>query len=447
MTDSHAWFSRMRFGLFVHFGLYSTLARHEWVMTTERTSPEEYEKNAAYFDPDRFDAADIARSARQAGMRYAVLTTKHHEGFAMFDTALSDYNSMATCGRDFVAEFVQACRAEGLRVGLYHSLIDWHHPDFTIDQHHPLRDRADVAQLNAGRDMARYRAYLHGQVRELLTNYGQIDYLFFDFTYPDPMDGKPGKGPQDWDSAGLLAMVRELQPGIVVNDRLGIPGDLVTPEQYQPDAPMQRDGAEVLWEACQTLNGSWGYDRDNLDFKSPDLLVRMLVDTVSKNGNMLLNIGPDRRGAITPVDRSSLAALGEWMQLHEGSVIGAGAAGIPAPSGTVFTRRADRLYLHLLHWPFGHVHLPDMAGKVGFARFLHDGSQVRCSEIDPEQQAMNTIPGGQPPGTLTLNLPTAQPPVAVPVIELFLTTDGMAGIAEDRTEDIAADGMERATED
>src|SRR5699024_1451019 len=345
------------------------------------------------FDPDRFDAADIARSARQAGMRYAVLTTKHHEGFAMFDTSLSDYNSVATCGRDFVAEFVQACRAEGLRVGLYHSLIDWHHPDFTIDQNHPLRDRPDVAQLNAGRDMARYRAYLHGQVRELLTHYGQIDYLFFDFTYPDPMDGKPGKGPEDWDSAGLLAMVRELQPGIVVNDRLGIPGDLVTPEQYQPDAPMQRDGAEVLWEACQTLNGSWGYDRDNLDFKSPDLLIRMLVDTVSKNGNMLLNIGPDGRGAITPVDRRSLAALGDWM------------------------------YLHLLHWPFGHVHLPDMAGKVNFARFLHDGSEVRRSEIDPDQQAMNTIPGGQPPGTLTLNLPTAQPPVAVPVIELFLTEE------------------------
>src|SRR5699024_12419991 len=116
---------------------------------------------------------------------------------------------------------------------------------------------------------------------------------------------------------------------------------------------------------------------------------------------------------------------------------------LPPPSPT---RRSSDL-LHLLHWPFGHVHLPDMAGKVGFARFLHDGSQVRCSEIDPDQKAMNTIPGGQPPGTLTLNLPTAQPPVAVPVIELFLTTDGMAGIAEDRTEDIAADGMERATED
>lgn len=414
------WFTHDRFGLFIHFGLYSPLARHEWVMTNERTAPQEYEKNAAYFDPDRFDAAEIARSARQAGMRYAVLTSKHHEGFAMYDTALSDYNSVATFGRDIVAEFVSACRAEGLRVGLYHSLIDWHHPDFTIDQNHPLRDREDVEELNQGRDMARYRQFLHGQVRELLTNYGQIDYLFFDFTYPDAIGGMAGKGPEDWDSAGLLAMVRELQPGIIVNDRLGIPGDLVTPEQYQPDAPMQRDGVDVRWEACQTLNGSWGYDRDNLAFKSPDLLVRMLVDTVSKNGNMLLNIGPDGRGAITPVDRESLARLGEWMDLHEQSVIGAGPTEYAAPSGTVLTRRGSRLYVHLLHWPFGHVHLPDLAGNVGFARFLHDGSQVATTQIDPDQQAMNMTPGGQPPGTLTLTLPTVRPEVAVPVVELFL---------------------------
>src|SRR5699024_10605406 len=202
----------------------------------------------------------------------------------MYDTAMSEYNSVATFGRDIVAEFVAACRAEGLRVGLYHSLSDWHHPDFTVDWYHPRRDRPEDAALNEGRDMSRYRDFLHGQVRELLSNYGRIDYLFFDFTFPETKDGWAGKGPPDWDSEGLLAMARELQPGIVVNDRLGIPGDLVTPEQYQPDAPMQREGDDVAWEACQTLNGSWGYDRDNLAFRSPDLLVRMLVDTVSKNG-------------------------------------------------------------------------------------------------------------------------------------------------------------------
>lgn len=424
VTGEGGWFTHDRFGLFVHFGLYSGLARHEWVMTRERTPAQEYEKNAEFFDPDRFDAKAIARAAKDAGMRYAVLTAKHHEGFALWDSALSDYNSMATAGRDLVREFVEAVRAEGLRVGLYFSVIDWHHPDFTIDYHHPLRDLPDARERNKTRDMNRYREYLHGQAREVLTNYGRLDYLFFDFTYPEARDGWEGKGPGDWDAAALLAMTRELQPGIVVNDRLGIPGDLVTPEQYQPDAPMRRNGEEVVWEACQTLNGTWGYHRDNLDFKPPDLLVRMLVDTVSKNGNLLLNIGPDGRGAIPPRDDERLTAVGRWMDLHARAVIGAGATQIPAPPGTVLTRREDRLYLHLLVWPFGHLHLRDMADKVRYARFLHDGSEVQRSRIEPGQQAWNTTPGGQPPGTLTLHLPVQRPQVEVPVIELILEAQG-----------------------
>jgi alpha-L-fucosidase len=420
----HDWFTEGRFGLFIHFGLYSLLGRHEWVMTNERTSPQEYERLAELFDPDRFDAPALARAARRAGMRYAVLTAKHHEGFALYGTELSDYNSVTACGRDLVREFVEAFRAEGLRVGLYYSLLDWHHPDFTIDYHHPLRDLPDARERNDVRDMAQYRQYLHGQVRELLTHYGTVDYLFYDFTYVEPRDGWDGKGPDAWDSAGLLDLTRELQPGIIVNDRLWIPADVVTPEQYQPDEPMTRDGAEVPWEACQTLNGSWGYDRENLGYKSPDLLIRMLADTVSKNGNLLLNVGPDGRGGIAPRDTASLEAIGDWMTLHERAVIGAGAAGLAAPSGTVLTRNGDRLYLHLFTWPFGHVHLRGLAGKVRFARLLDDGAEIRTSEISPDQQAWNTELGGQPAGTLTLHLPTVRPEVAVPVIELFLEPEG-----------------------
>lgn len=419
MSSSHDWFTHDRFGLFVHFGLYSTLARHEWVMTLEQTPAEEYERNAIYFDPDLFDARAMARAAKDAGMRYAVLTAKHHEGFAMFDSALTNYTSVKLFGRDIVREFVDACRAEGLRVGLYYSLIDWHHPDFVIDYHHPLRNHADAKALNERRNMARYREFLHGQVRELLSGYGEIDYLFYDFTYDESRDGWEGKGPRDWDAEELMRLTRELQPGIVVNDRLGIPGDLVTPEQYQPDEPMRRDGDAVTWEACQTLNGSWGYDRDNVDFKTPDLLVRMLIDSVAKDGNMLLNIGPDGRGAVTPRDLGTLAAIGEWMRLHEASIIGAGPSTVQAPPGTAITQRGDRLYLHLLHWPFGHVHLRDLAGRIGFARFLHDGSEVLSSTADPEQHAWNTTPGGQPAGTLTLHLPVTRPDVLVPTIELF----------------------------
>ncbi|UFU07194.1 alpha-L-fucosidase [Ruania halotolerans] len=414
------WFTAARFGLFVHFGLYSVAARHEWVMTREQIPLNEYERYAQVFDPDRFDARAIARAARSAGMGYAVLTTKHHDGFALWNSGVSDYTSMQACGRDLVAEFAEACRAEGLRVGFYHSVIDWHHPDFTIDCHHPRREDGDLTELNSGRDMARYREYLHAQVRELLTGYGPVDYLFYDFTYPDGMNGLPGKGAQDWDAEALLALTRELQPGIIVNDRLGIGGDLVTPEQYQPDGPMTSGGVPVLWEACQTMNGSWGYDRDNLEFKSADLLVRMLVDSVAKGGNLLLNVGPDGRGALTPQDSATLAEIGTWMDLHAQSVIGAGPSEVPPPPGTALTRRDDRLYLHLLTWAFGHVHLPGLAGKVRFARFLHDGSEVARTEFDPGQQAWNTTPGGQPPGTLTLQLPTIRPDVLHPVIEIIL---------------------------
>jgi alpha-L-fucosidase len=424
VNPAHAWLTHARLGMFVHWGLYSLAARHEWVMSREFTPLAEYERYATHFEADRYDPRAWAKAAKGAGMEYVVLTTKHHEGFCLWDSALTDYKATNTpFGRDAVAEFVDAVRAEGLRVGFYHSLIDWHHPDFTIDGLHPRREDADVAAQNAGRDMARYREYLHGQVRELLTGYGQVDYLFFDFSYPDGLGHHaqlPGKGAPDWDADNLLAMVRDLQPGIIVNDRLGIPGDLITPEQYQPDGPMERDGVPVVWEACQTLNGSWGYDRDNDDYKSPDLLVRMLIDGVAKDGNLLLNVGPTGRGDLDPRAVESLAGIGAWMDRHARSIRGAGATDFTPPPDARYTRAGNRLYLHLFAWPFGHLQLPGLAGKVTYAQFLHDSSEVAYSEIDPDQAGWNTTPDGPAPGTLTLTLPTRRPDVAVPVVELFL---------------------------
>lgn len=415
----HSWFSQDRFGLFIHFGLYSTLARHEWVMTHEMIPTEDYARRAPFFDPDLFDATEYARRAKAWGVKYAVLTAKHHEGFAMYDTELSDYSITTHTGRDLVAEFAAAMRAQGIKVGLYYSLIDWHHPDFTVDWIHPQREAAP--SINDGRDMARYREFLHGQVRELLTNYGRIDYLFFDYTYPETKKGWAGKSAADWDAQGLLKMVRSLQPQILVNDRLGIPGDLVTPEQYQPDAPMRSGDTELVWEACQTLNGSWGYDPTNYDLKTPEALLTLLVDSVSKNGNLLLNVGPNGRGALPAADLDRLGAIGTWLDLHGASVYGAGASSIPAPPGTVLTQRGNRAYLHVLAWPFVHIHLQGMADKIAHARFLHDGAEVPMTEIDPNQEAVATIPGGQPAGTLTLTLPVRRPEVLLPVIELFLT--------------------------
>lgn len=424
-NDSSQWFTHDRFGMFIHWGLYALPARHEWVMNYERISKDAYEKYFDYFEPDLYDPETWASAAKDAGMKYVVLTTKHHEGFCLWDTKLTDYKAPNTmAGRDLVRPFVDAVRAAGLKVGFYHSLIDWHHPDFLVDGRHPNRDAEDAEQQNIGRDMEKYREYLHGQVRELLTDYGRIDYLFFDFSYKGDPRGEVwgAKGRDDWGSEELLAMCRELQPGILVNDRLDIPGDFVTPEQYQPSGPMTVDGKEVLWEACQTLNGSWGYFRDNDNYKSPDLLVRMLVDGVSKNGNLLLNVGPTGRGVFEDEAVDSLSQIGKWMRFHSRSVYGAGASSFTPPPDARYTQRGNRLYLHLFAWPFEHVNLPGLAGKVEYAQLLNDASEVFMEEIDPNAVGLYTGVGAQAPGTLTLTLPVVRPEVMVPVVELFLTS-------------------------
>jgi alpha-L-fucosidase len=416
-------FMNDRLGMFIHFGLYALAGRHEWVQNRERIHPDTYAKYFEHFDPDLFDAADWARRCKQAGMKYAVLTTKHHEGFCLWDTQYGDYKITNTpFGRDLVREFVDAFRAEGIKIGFYHSLIDWHHRDFIVDGLHPLRDEENVPELNEDRDMARYREYLHNQVRELLTGYGEISYLFYDFSYPEHLMPQifNNKGKDDWGSVELMALTRELQPGIVINDRLDIPGDLVTPEQYQPAGPMRRDGELVAWEACQTINGSWGYYRDNTLFKTPEMLVRMLVDGVSKGGNLLFNIGPTGRGDFDPVSAEILTDLGEWTRVHGRSIYGAGPSDYTPPTDCRYTQRGDRLYLHLFAWPFEHVHLPGLAGKVAYAQLLNDASEIAFSSSDPDAAAQNTTMGGQPAGTLTLTLPIRQPAVAVPVVELFL---------------------------
>ncbi|MEU7854713.1 alpha-L-fucosidase [Nonomuraea sp. NPDC049141] len=410
-------FREQRFGLFIHWGLYALAARHEWVKQREGLTDEQYQPYFEHFDPDLFDPDAWAEAAAGAGMRYMVLTTKHHDGFCLWDSALTDYSVAGTPhGKDLVGPIVEAFRGRGLGVGFYHSLLDWHHPDFPIDGLHPAWREG---LTNNDRDITKYQAYLHGQVEELLTRYGRIDTMWFDFSYTNRRrNGKltPGaKGAADWRSEELAALVRRLQPDIMINNRLEIPGDFTTPEQFQPAAAP----AEV-WEACQTLNGSWGYDRDNLDYKSVDLLVRMLVDSVSKNGNLLLNVGPDGRGAFDPRALETLRGIGDWMRLHGRSIYGAGPSTFEAPPDCRYTQRGDRLYVHLLAWPYRHLHLPGLAGKVRYAQLLNDASEIRRLVPDPAVDSGNSQLGTLPPETLTLQLPVQRPDVAVPVIELFL---------------------------
>lgn len=423
-TGQSDWFVRDRFGLFIHWGIYALPARHEWVKQRERISDADYQKYFDHFDPDLYDPAAWAAAAKAAGMRYAVLTTKHHDGFCLWDSALTDYKASQTpAGRDLVREFVDAFRAAGLKIGFYHSLIDWHHPQFPVDGLHPRRDDLAFREANAGREIRNYAAYLHGQLRELLTNYGRIDILWLDFSYSSRDYGwSKGKGKEDWQSEQLVAMVRELQPRILLNNRAEVGGDFATPEQFQPRRWVHEEGRPVVWEACQTLNGSWGYDRDNLDWKSPALLLRMLVDSVSKGGNLLLNVGPTGRGEFDPRALATLAEIGAWTRLHGRAIYGATQSDYVLPPGIDgrLTQRGNRLYLHLFAWPFKHVHLDGLAGKVAYAQLLNDASEIGLIEGGRQPEGGNTTVRDMGSETLTLVLPVQPPAVAIPVIELFL---------------------------
>ena len=436
-ADRLDWWREARFGMFIHYGLYATASKGEWTKSIDRVSDEAYDVYRRTFDPDLFDAAEWARAAKAAGMKYVVLTTKHHDGFCMWDSAFTDYKITNTpFGRDWLKEVVKAFRAEGLRIGFYHSLIDWHHPDFTIDNLHPARpeslgghwaSRWHVpsaaaneglwAKANAGRDMAKYRAYLKNQVRELLTKYGPVDILWFDYSYEEC--GK-GKGAADWDAEGLVKLARSINPNIIFNDRLarndeerkalaalGCCGDFVTPEQNKPDAWPMRDGRRVPWETCQTFSGSWGYNRDELTWKSDYQLIELLVNVVSKGGNLLMNVGPTARGRFDDRARKGLAAYARWMDVNARSVYGCTQAPeeFVAPSGTLLTYNPEsrRLYLHLLDYPFGTVEVP-FADRVLLARFLHDGSEVPLS-------------------ARRLRLPVVRPDVTLPVVELILQSE------------------------
>jgi len=420
-TADTSWFVHDRFGLFVHWGLYALAARHEWVKNRECISDEDYERYFEHFCPDLYDPRIWAREARGAGMKYFVVTTKHHEGFCLWDSALTDYKATNTpWGKDVLRPMIEAFREEGFKVGFYHSLLDWHHPEFPIDGLHPMRDDEAFRESQKDRDIRKYAEYLHGQVRELLTQFGKIDIMWLDFSYPHFDWGwSKGKGKDDWQSEKLLKMVRELQPDIIVNNRADLAGDFVTPEQYQPAGPLEVDGRPVLWEACQTLNGSWGYDRDNRDWKSTDMLIRMLVDAVSKGGNMLLNVGPNARGEFQGEAIERLRGIGEWMRLHSRSIYGCGPSEFIAPADCRYTQNGNRLYLHFFAWPFGHVHLPGLAGRVEYAQLLNDASEIGMQVPRSDQWPDNTTVRATQ-GTLTLKLPVQKPPVAVPVVELFL---------------------------
>jgi alpha-L-fucosidase len=412
------WWTDARFGMFIHWGLYSEAARHEWVKHNEHLTNEQYQKYFDHFDPDHFDPQKWARQAKTAGMKYAVLTTKHHEGFCLFDSKFTDYKAPNTgAKRDLVKEYVAAFRAQGIKVGFYYSLLDWHHPDYTIDELHPQsptdKSEKEYAHLNKGRDMAKYREYLRNQITELLTNYGKIDILWLDFSFPRK-DGH-GKGKDDWGSVELLKLIRKLQPGIIVDNRLDLGNyedgaDFVTPEQVSSKELEQYKGK--TWETCQTFSGSWGYYRDENTWKTHRQLLDLLITSVSNGGNLILNVGPTARGEFDYRATNALDSMAYWMHANSKAIYNCTYAPaefkVPDSTKLTYNPQTKRLYVHIYDYPAnGKLILPGYNNKVKYAQFLNDDSELKY-----------VLAGN---GTdLELILPKNKPHYEIPVVELFV---------------------------
>ena len=386
------WYQQARFGMFIHWGIYAIPARGEWVRSVEEMPEEEYMSFFEEFDPIDFQPKKWAKAAKDAGMKYAIMTAKHHDGFCLFDSELTDFKATNTkAGKDLVKEYLEAFREEGLKVGLYYSLLDWHHPDYPHykDQNHPMRNCE--AQKDVDRDFNRYLDYMHGQVRELCTRYGKLDIMWFDFSYGE-LRGEA------WRATELVNMVRSYQPDIIIDNRLEVSGegfgslatdnpsvfagDFVSPEQIIPPQGLKSEsGRDLVWEACITMNDNWGYCAKDKNFKPASTIIKKLVECVSKNGNLLLNVGPDARGNIPEESLEILREIGIWMKKNSASIYGCKGSGLPKPENGRITGRGNKLFYHVMENAIGSVPLYGVSKNlVKSVRLLSDGSELKVAD-------------------------------------------------------------------
>ena len=365
------WWHAARYGMFIHWGLYCVIGQAEWALEMEGIPIPQYEILAKNFHPRPNAAREWAALARRAGQKYMVMTTKHHEGFCMFDTKLTDYCAPRQGpGRDLVREYVEAARAEGLRVGFYYSLMDWHHPDGATC-------KTDEAARR------RFVEYTHGLIRELMTNYGKIDILWYDVDWPLTAE--------EWESERMNAMVFELQPEIIVNNRNGLPGDFSTPEQH-----IQAAEAGRAWETCMTLNNSWGYNRGDDAWKTPKTVISNLATCAQGGGNYLLNIGPRPDGSAPPESAEILEAVGRWLEANGKAIYPTQRGELRSTQNALFTRNGNLLYVLMTSWPGATpaaqwlsyfqpgavVALGGVNVKVKSARLLKTGASVPFTQND-----------------------------------------------------------------
>jgi alpha-L-fucosidase len=366
-----AWWHQAKFGMFIHWGLYSVIGQHEWAKEQEGVPLLQYELLAHHFHPKPNAARDWARLAKKAGQKYMVMTTKHHEGFCNFASKLTDYNAAQQGpGRDLVAEFVEAAHAEGLRVGFYYSLMDWHHPDGALC-------KTDEAARR------RFVDYTHGLIHELMSNYGTIDVLWYDVDWP--------LNAEQWESEKMNEMVFSLQPDIIVNNRNGLQGDFSTPEQH-----IQASEVGRAWETCMTLNDSWGFNRADDQWKTPKTIVNNLITCARGGGNYLLNIGPEPDGSVPQPSVDVLEAVGKWNDTNGTAIYGTDRGQLTQNASCNYSRRGNTLYVHVYNWP-GHtpaaewldfykpevvVAIGGLKPKVLSAKVLKTGQKVEFTQDD-----------------------------------------------------------------
>lgn len=387
------WYLHDRLGMFIHWGIYSVLGRGEWAMSHEKITAEDYQPNYDNFNPKNFNPKQWAKIAKNAGMKYAVMTSKHHDGFCLFDSEYTDYKSTNTAlGRDAIREFVDAFRAEGIKVGIYYSLMDWHHPDFPAygDLNAPMRDNPAFKEKEKEKDFSRYLKYMHAQVEELCTKYGKIDLMWLDYSYENMRGEK-------WEATKLVQMIKKYQPHIIINNRLEVSGsgfgslitenptaysgDFVTPEQVIPPAGIRNvKGEPVPWESCITMNNHWAYYIGDTSFKPADLLIRRLVECVSKGGNMIINVGPNANGEIPEQSVAVLNEIGTWMRMNEESIYGCGYAELDKPEYGRITRKDNVYYYHLFEMPIGPFALEGLPkDKIEKVEMLINGRELEIA--------------------------------------------------------------------
>jgi len=369
------WWHAAKFGMFIHWGVYSTIQRHEWVMEDEAIPIEQYMAHAKTFKPKPNAARAWAKLARETGQKYMVMTTKHHEGFCNFTTDRTTYCAPKQGpGRDLVREYVEAAHAEGMRVGFYYSLMDWHHPD-----------GARCATDEDARK--RFVDYTHGLVHDIMSNYGKIDVLWYDVDWPLTAE--------KWESERMNEMVFKLQPDIIVNNRNGLRGDFSTPEQHVEAAEAGR-----AWETCMTLNDSWGYQKADDNWKSPKTVIRTLVDCVRDGGNYLLNIGPMPDGSIPEPIIQVFSEVGQWMQRNGHTIYESDLCQVRDSDYATFTRTGNTLFMHVYFWPGEYVAISGLRTGVKSARLLVNDQEVKFTQ-DKFQTKLIGLPVSAPDHPVT----------------------------------------------